>query len=87
MKNHKYQRFGERNGKAKLTAEKVEQIREAIRSRDAFRVKAERLAEDLKKAKEAAALLSNERIAKRLGVTRWSVRNVIYGGAWKHIRA
>jgi hypothetical protein len=84
--NHANQRIGELNGAAKIRTEDVIEIRAAVKNRDEFLRKYRLLMDEAKRAREAAALLSNSRIAKRLGVSRWAVRHVIYDATWSHVR-
>jgi hypothetical protein len=84
--NHANQRIGELNGAAKIRTEDVIEIRAAVKNRDEFLRKYRLLMDEAKRAREAASLLSNTRIAKRLGVSRWAVRHVIYDATWSHVR-
>jgi hypothetical protein len=83
---HTHQRIGESNGAAKITTEDVIEIRAAVKNRDEFLRKYKSLMDEAKRVREAASLLSNSRIAKRLGVSRWAVRHVIYDATWSHVR-
>lgn len=86
-------RHGETNGRSKLGPDDVLYILRAVSARDALRREARRLqaearalAEQAKKKEDAAGLLSNLRLAKRLGVSEGAVRGVIYRNTWKHVR-
>lgn len=83
--NHQYQRHGERNGNAKLTTEKVEAIREAVRNRDKLQREARRLQAEAKVKFEAARLLANPRLAKRFGISVKHLGSVMYRN-WQHVR-
>ena len=86
MKSDQLARHGERNGRARLTAESVSEIRAAVRTRDKFRREAKRLREQARRMEEAALLLGNAALARRHGVTEGTVRAALYGGSWKHVR-
>ena len=83
--NHQYQRNGERNGRAKLTNEKVAAIREAVRIRDNLQREGRRLRAEAKAKFDAARLFSNTRLAKRFGISVKHLGSVMYRN-WQHVR-
>jgi len=80
------QRLGERNGRAKLTGEDIDEIWAAVRQRDKLRAEAKRLREEARRLDKAAMALSNTALARNRDVTETTIRNILQRQLWTHIQ-